>query len=113
MRRRSFVWSTCLALGIAGWCRTAAADMTPEIVRRLTAAIERHHLLGQFPTRCVTVLPDEETPDHLDVGVYETHGRTCPGDPGTNPRVLSLRYDKRGQQVLRQNVLEDRYESLR
>jgi hypothetical protein len=87
--------------------------MTPDIVRTLTAAIEQHHLIGRYPTRCISFLPDEETPEHLDVGVYESHQRGCPGDPATNPRILSLRYDKRRQEVLRLNVEEDRYEPLR
>lgn len=99
------LWSISLILS-AAWCSSAVAQITPDIARRLTSALTRNHLLGGLSTQCISYSTDENTPEHLDVGVYEIHGGKCPGDVLTHPRMMGLRYDKRTRRIF-QELLAD------
>lgn len=91
----------------------ARNPLTADVFSRLVAAMQRNDMLGGVQTRCLDLMLDEETPEYLEVGVYEKHGRGCPGDPNTAPRMATLRYEKQSRRILNLDLAEDEFKSLR
>lgn len=60
--------------------------------QRLRDAIARHRL-SSLPNECLTLERSEKSVAYQTFDVRERHGGTCGGDPGTAPRLFSMRVD--------------------
>ena len=75
----------------------------------MVGALGRNGCLGGLPTRCVSIQTDADKGSYVDVTAYEIHGRDCPGDPDTRPRIASLRYLRKARIVLYQDNDDDSF----
>ncbi len=58
----------------------------------LVAQIQKDKLYDSWTTlSCLNFLPEENTKEYFDIGIYEKHGGKCPGDPNTSPVVDRFR----------------------
>lgn len=66
----------------------------------LVSQIQKDKLYESWTTlSCLNFLPEENTKEYFDIGIYEKHGGKCPGDPNTSPVVDRFRVDRLSNKI--------------
>lgn len=66
----------------------------------LVGHIQKDKLYDSWTTlSCLYFLPEENTKEYFDIGIYEKHGGKCPGDPNTSPVVDRFRVDRSSSKI--------------
>ena len=97
------MWRVALAAALI-WTGAAHAGPSRAAMSAMESEMVRNHVLGRFPARCVVYHLQDETKQYVEARAYEDHTTPgCPGDKGTAPTILMVRYMKATGVVLMLN----------